>query len=179
MRPRLVHLICASVALLAATSPAPAQMSDKVRAALRESLPKYTPRAAEPKPVESSIGTPAPLDDEPVVRLPDFWVVDRASPTNDPDKWLGKQGLQKKALREYKDSMNALDWALNSWYIPLPFGFSLTPSPQARADAAYQEKKMANEIRSWSTVIDAVSRMDPAAAEKLARDADLSRHPGG
>lgn len=177
MRPRLVPLLCWSVLLL----PAPmawAQVSEKMRTQIRESLPKFDPQPAEARSAESTIGTPAPLSDDPLVRLPDFQVLSASAPGHDPDNWLKKEGVQEKALKDFKASMNSLEWALNRWYIPLPFGYSLTPSLQDRADAAYKDKKIATEVSRLSEVIAAVSRLDPTAAKKLARDLDLSRHPG-
>jgi hypothetical protein len=73
--------------------------------------------------------------------------------------------------------MNSLEWALNRWYVPLPFGFSLTPAPQARADAEYAEKKIATEVKRLSEVVSAVAYLDPAAAKKLVRELDLDLHP--
>jgi 3-hydroxyisobutyrate dehydrogenase-like beta-hydroxyacid dehydrogenase len=54
----------------------------------------------------------------------------------------------------------------------------LTPSPQARANAAHEENRIAAEARQLSTFVDAVSSIDPDYARKLARDLDFSRHPG-
>jgi hypothetical protein len=175
-RPRLVPLLCWSALWLPVVA-IHAQVSDRMRTQIVATLPKYDPRAAEATPARAIIGTPAPLDDGPMVHLPDFEVVVRRAPGNDPDNWLNHEGLQKKAFKEFRDSMNSLEWALNRWYVPLPFGFSLTPAPQARADADYADKKIATEVKRLSEVVNAVAHLDPAAAKQLARELDLDLHP--
>jgi hypothetical protein len=149
-----------------------------MRTNIQTTLPKYSPQPAETKPAESSVGQPAPLSDDPAIRFPDFHVVGERGPAHDPDNWFTKEGLEQKALKEYRDSMNSVEWALNRFYIPLPFGFSLTPSPLARATAKYKDKKIADEVSRLTDLVSAVAELDSVEGKKLSRDLDLSRHPG-
>jgi len=173
MRPRLVHFICRAILPLVVAGACAAQTSEKMRAQIMAALPKYTPPTAAPAAAAAvPVGTPAPLSDDPVVRLPNFEVTTRRQPATDPDSWLSKQAIQEKAYKEYKDSMTPLDWALNCIYIPI-----VTPSPQARADAAYAEKRFAAEMNQISKLVDVISRVDPADAKRLEREMDFDRHP--
>jgi len=173
MRPRLVHLLCWSALLLAAPGVTRGQISEEMRSRIRAALPKYSPPAPETKPAASPVGTPAPLTDDTVVKLPLFEIVQRRGPVNNPDAWLDKKALKEKAYKEYKNSLTPLEWALNCFSI-----FLLTPSVQARADAAHEEKKFSDEMNDLSNVVNALSRIDPEEARKLSQDLDLSRHPG-
>jgi len=168
MPPRVALLLCWCAAAL----PAAAQVSPEMKARIMEGLPKYNPPAADAKSAKPATESPVPLSDENVVHLPDYWVIEKKPPGGDPDNWLGEAARKKKAMKDYKNSMGPLEWALNCFYIPF-----LTPSTQARADEAYRDAKMAGELRDLGQLVEAISKLDPAEAKKLSRALDLDRHP--
>ncbi|MBI2517438.1 MAG: hypothetical protein HYV95_11065 [Opitutae bacterium] len=140
MRLRLARVFC-GLLFLVAGSAARAELSPQTRAKINASFPAYRPNPPEPKkPETSAVGDPH--DDNDVVKLPRFYVEDSKLGRADPDALLSRQGRTEKALRQYRASMNPLEWALNSWHIPF-----LTPSAKARANAAYDERKSAAEAR--------------------------------
>lgn len=180
MPPRIARVVLASSLLvgLAATSSAQ-QLSEKVRAEIVSNLPKFAPPPADqPTATAKPIGTPAPLSDDPLVRLPDFKVEEKRIPDKDPDMWLSRSARDNKALFEYASSMTELEGALNWWHIPLPFGYSLTPSAQARANKIYTEKKIIREQTRLKTYAEVLAHSDLAEAKILLRSLDLSQHPG-
>jgi hypothetical protein len=172
MPPRIARVICACFLLAALAVVVSAQLSDKIRAEIAAPLPKFESQPAAPPPV-SPVGTPAPLSDDPLVQLPVFHIREKREANNDPDLWLTRRAIQHKALSDYSDSMNDLEWALNCWYIPF-----VTASPGARAVAAYKEKKIRDEQRRLVSITAIIATTDPAEAAKLLRDLDLSSHPG-
>lgn len=172
MPPRLRRLICAFwLAGLVAT--AEAELSDKIRAEILAPLPKFEPRPAEPPRPEASSVPPPPLSDDPLVKLPDYHINEKRVQDRDPDLWLSRRAIEHKAMSDYSDSMTDLEWFLNCWHIPL-----ITPSAQARANAAYANNKMVSEHKRLVSIAKALSHLDSADAKKLLRDLDLSSHPG-
>lgn len=171
MPPRIARAICVCLLLTGATATSYAQLSGKVRSAILEPLPKFVPPPADPSP--SPTAAPAPLSDDPLVRLPDYHIKEKRILDKDPDLWLSQRALNHKAMSEYSDSMTDLEWALNSWHIPF-----VTPSAQARANARYASNKLMNEQKRLTSIVRAISQLDSAEAKKLLRDLDLSSHPG-
>ncbi len=80
-----------------------------------------------------------------MLELPKFSVTEKRIPTTDPDVWLNDRIIQQKAMRAYKDSMTPLEWALNSWYVPI-FG---TP-PSARARNAYENRRLTDQLDTFA-----------------------------
>jgi len=174
MSTRVAQVIFACSLGTVLTPAAPAQLSDKVRAEIVAPLPKFESSAADVSQLPvSPVGTPAPLSDDPLVVLPDYNVREIRVPDRDPDLWLSRRELERKAMSDYSDSMSGLEWALNSWYIPF-----VTPSPQARANAAYAANKIRGEHKRLISVAQVLAGTDSAEARRLLRDLDLSSHPG-
>jgi len=174
MPPRIARVIAACSLLAGFATLSRAQLSDKIRAAIVEPLPKFeTPRAGQPAPTPAAGSTPAPLSDDPLVRLPDYHIKEKRGPDNDPDRWLSQRAINHKAMSDYSDSMTDLEWALNCWYIPF-----VTPSPQARANSRYAGNKILGEHQRLISIVQALSRSDSAEAKKLLHELDLSSHPG-
>jgi hypothetical protein len=151
------------------------EVSAQTKARVIAALPHYQPPAPQAGAADSSansVGMPAPLSDDPLVHFPEFRIREKLIPTDEPDKWLTPRGLREKALREYRNSLTDLEWALNSWYIPL-FG----TSPQARANAAHESRRIAGELARFSTIAKAVERSDPKEAAKLRDAMDPARPP--
>ena len=172
MPARIARVICFCGLLIGFGWQSYAQLSEKIRAQIAANLPKFDPAAAKPTP-ESPVGTPAPLSDDPLIQLPDFPVKEKRMSATDPDQWLGRHALERKAMSDYSDSMTDLEWALNCWYIPF-----ITASPQARANAAYASKKIREERKRLESLIKISVPMDSAEDTKLLGDLDFSRHPG-
>jgi hypothetical protein len=122
-----------------------ADLSPETRAKIMASFPAYHPNPPEEKKTGSPVGEPAPLSDDPLVRLPRYYVDESRLAQADPDALLTRKALNQKAMVEYHSRMNALEWALNSWHIPF-----LTPSAQARANAEYDDRKSTAEARRLS-----------------------------
>jgi len=174
MRTRRAALVGVCTLLILSASSAE-EVSAQTKARVIAVLPRYQPSAADSKPAGSSaspVGMPAPLSDDPLVFFPEFHIRDKRIPTDEPDKWLTRRGLQEKALREYKSSMTDLEWALNSWYIPL-FG----TSPQARAVAEHEKRRIAGELARFNNIAKAVERTDPKEAAKLRAAMDPAKLP--
>ncbi|HVU15903.1 MAG TPA: hypothetical protein VHD32_03210 [Candidatus Didemnitutus sp.] len=153
---------------------ASAQISDKSHAEISAALPKYDPGVADKerkKDVDSSVGRPAPLSDDPLITMPTFEVTHKATTPGD-ELWLTKDGKQAQAYKDYKNSLTALEWALNWFNIPL-----LTPSAQSRADEQYRDRHLIGELQDLGNVVNALSKIDPAAAKSLSRELDIDRHP--
>lgn len=172
MPPRIARLVGACLIMATGTSPAPAELSDKIRTEITASFPKYEPRPAG-ETSSSPENPPPPLSNDPLVELPSFHIREKKVPGNDPDSWLSRRELNRKAMSDYSDSMTDLEWALNCWYIPL-----VTASPQARANARYSGKKLKDEQQRLTRIAETIARIDSPEARKLLRDLDLSRHPG-
>jgi hypothetical protein len=176
---RLAPVIFAGWLVLAGTAPAQEKLSGRLHDSITASLPKYEPLVVVVEPQGTTITKDQlPLGEEPIYVMPNFMVREKRPPTRDPDVWLSQRALKHKALLDYRSSMTDLEWALNSWHIPLPFGFSLTPSAQARASARYTERKILREQTRLKEVAAAVATIDPIEAKKLLRDLDLTRLPG-
>lgn len=139
--------------------PPPVRLSLRLTEVIRAQLPKYV------APVATAAPTDAPAADPDVLVLPKMVVKERRLPTNDPDAWLGEKAVQQKAMAAYKASLTDLEWALNSWYIPL-FG---TP-PAARARAAYESAKKGAEIDRLTHIIDVSASADPKEAVRLLKE---------
>ena len=174
MQPRIARIlkVCGLLFLGFAYLPGRAELSAKIHAEITASFPKFAHPSADP-PAPSPVGTPAPLEGDSSIMLPVYHIREKRVPDGDPDLWLSKREIARKAMNEYVDSMTDLEWALNCWYIPF-----ITPSPQARADARYAENKIRHEHRRLSLVTETLARLDPAEAKKLLRDLDFSSHPG-
>jgi hypothetical protein len=172
MQPRLARLYCVCGLVVALAPGVRAQLSDKIRAEIAALLPKYDPKIHEAPP--EARPPPPPLSDDPLFRLPDLVVRDTKLPDIDSDQWLSKKALQKKAIKEYRNSMNTFEWLLNGWSIPL-IGTSLA----ARAKARYDADQFQEEISDLSRVITTGgSDVDSDYAKKTLRALDFSRHPG-
>jgi len=154
-----------------------AELSEKTRAAITASFPHYTPHTIDKTPQVAPAG-PSPLSDDPLVHLPDYLVKEKGWTGADPDLWLSRRAKADKTLLEYHGSMTDLEWALNWWHIPLPFGYSLTPSAQARANAIDSEKKILRDQKQIKSFAAAIASVDSTEAKKLLHDLDLSGHPG-
>ncbi|MCM2274211.1 MAG: hypothetical protein NDI75_05380 [Candidatus Didemnitutus sp.] len=143
------------LALCCLAPAAPAQNAEPVSSprtqqAVRDRLPKYNPAASDAarkaaaeakarQKVETSTKKVNEQGEEVVV-LPDFQVLDRKVAQPDPDQWLSREELAKKAMRNYAAKQNDLELALNRWHIPL-----LSPSFASRAMADYEAEKRREE----------------------------------
>lgn len=158
---------------LAADTPAaaPARTSDHLSQEIRAALPKFTP---PPAPV---LDQPKDLPADPdVLLLPKLTVKEKRPPSHDPDVWLTDKAVQQKAMAAYKTSMTDLEWALNSWFIPL---FSAPASVRARS--AYESGKFRAELISISDLADKIGTQDPATSADLHQELInlvLKRPPG-
>jgi len=170
----LLFLIALSPGLLAdeASSGTPPKTSARLTQEIRAGLPKFTPPAPTPAPASPPADEAAPPRDPDVVVLPKITVREKRPPTNDPDLWLNGRAVQQKAMAAYHDSMTPLEWALNSWYIPL-FG----APPSVRAREYYADRKLADEADRLNSVIKAVGLTDPGEAAKLRNALDLGKLP--
>ena len=173
MKPAGLSLLCLAVAgLLVAqtTDPvAPPKTSSRLTQEIRTHLPAYAPPAARPD--RSAETTPA---DPELLQLPKFTVKEKRVPTNDPDGWLTERVIQHKALAAYQGSMTPLEWALNSWFVPL---FSTPTSVRARA--AYEENKLREELDRFNHLAGVVEKIDPGQAAKIRRALDPAVLPKG
>jgi hypothetical protein len=168
--PARLYCVCGLVVALAPG--VRAQLSDKIRAEIASTLPKYDPKIHESPPEDRP--PPPPLSDDPLFRLPDLVVRDTKLPNTDSDQWLSKKAVQKKAMKEYRNSMTTFDWLLNGWSIPL-IG---TPT-SVRAKERYEAARLQEEMSDLSRVITAGgSDADSDYARKTLRELDFSRHPG-
>lgn len=163
----LILLLPAGWGLIAA-EPAPDRLSPRLSEELRLSLPKYVAPAAPADAADDNSAAPDP----DLVVLPKMVIQEKRLPGNDPDAWLGPREVQRKALAAYKGSMSRLDWALNSWFIPL-----VSPPASARARAAYESAKIRDEVDRLNSIINAIEAADPKAATRLRRAMDPNRLP--
>ena len=154
-----------------------AVMSDRLKAVIRADLPAYTP----PRGTAKSASNAATSSDPDVLELPKLTVREKRLPKGDPDLWRSEGEIQRRAMRAYKDSMTPLEWALNSWFVPL---FSAPPS--ARARAAYQNGKIAAQLDLFDRVAEAAKLADPkapaaikAAVDGMQRADEWQSRPAG
>lgn len=161
------HLLVFVVAVpLSAQEPAGSAPDRKTSARLtqeiRVSLPKFTPPPPRILDQPKSDGTE---NDPNVFALPKFTVKEKRPPTHDPDVWLTDRAIQQKAMAAYKQSMTDLEWALNSWFVPL-----VTPPASARARAHYQNTKLGGEIMRLNSLISHLGQQDPTASAELRQE---------
>ena len=168
----LLLLVAIPAGLAAEESPpaAPAKTSPRLSQEIRASLPKFTPPASFPSPLPPE--TPEAPRDPDIFVLPKITVREKRIPANDPDVWLTGRAVQQKAMAAYRDSLTPLEWALNSWYIPL---FSAPPSVRARQ--YYESRKLADEIDRLNGIIKTIGLTDPKEAARLRRAMDPERLP--
>ncbi|HTL68088.1 MAG TPA: hypothetical protein VL200_10540 [Lacunisphaera sp.] len=154
-----------------AAPPALARTSDRLRQEIRTTLPKYV---APPvvAPVATPAAVPPPPPDPDVFVLPTLTIKEKRPSSHDPDVWLSDHALRQKALVAYRTSMTDLEWALNSWFIPL---FSAPPSVRARA--YYHDLKLRDEIDRLHRVINAIGLTDRETAAKLKDAMDPRKLP--
>jgi hypothetical protein len=175
MKPAGLHLLVLAMAatLLAedAPPPAPAKISTRLTEEIRATLPRFEP---PPAPV---LDQPRDVEPDPgVLRLPTFTVKEKRPRSHDPDVWLTNKAVQQKAMAAYKGSMTDLEWALNSWFIPL---FSAPASVRARS--AYESSKARAELLRLNDLVDRIGRQDPATSADLHQELInmvLQRPPG-
>ena len=168
MKPAGLSLLClAAPGLLVAQliePVAPPKTSSRLTQEIRANFPAYTP------PAPPADGAAAATSSDPdVLQLPKFTVKEKRVPTNDPDVWLTDKVIQRKAMAAYKGSMSPLEWALNSWFVPL---FSAPASVRARA--AYQDNKLAAEYSQLAHIAEIgkqVDRESAARSQKALADA--------
>jgi hypothetical protein len=153
-----------------ADAPGPVRTSPRLTQEIRAGLPKFAPPA--PKPPSGPVASAATTDDPDVLKLPKFVIRQRRIPMSDPDVWLSERAIQHKAMSAYLDSMTSLEWALNSWYIPL---FSSPPSVRARQ--YYESRKLADEVGRLNTLIKLIGLTDPNEAAKLRDAMDSKKLP--
>ncbi len=163
-------LIASPLGMGAAESPAPLapiKFSEHMNDAIRDRLPKFIPKPASTPALAVAPAIPAPPPDPDVLVLPKVVVKEWRAPTNDPDVWLTDKSIQQKAMAAYKGSMTGLEWALNSWFIPL---FSAPAS--ARARAYYESSKYHDELDRLDHLARVIKQTDPAAAAKIQQTLD-------
>jgi hypothetical protein len=166
----LIFLLIASPTGVLADEPAvvaPIRLSDHINDAIRGRLPKFIPKPASTPALVTAPAAPATPADSDVLVLPKVVVREWRPPTNDPDIWLADRSIQQKAMAAYKGSMTGLEWALNSWFIPL---FSAPAS--ARARGYYESSKVSDELERLGHLAQVINRTDPSAASKIQRALD-------
>jgi hypothetical protein len=174
MKPAGLSLLAFVVTgILAAQSPAPPQpvrTSPRLSQEIRAGLPVFVPPVVKPPsdPEESAV----PPSDPDILKLPKFVIREKRPPGNDPDVWLTERTVQQKAMVAYKTSMTDLEWALNSWFIPL---FSAPPSVRARQ--YYESRKLSAEIERLDAIIKTVGLTDPQEAARLKDAMDPQKLP--
>jgi hypothetical protein len=151
-----LHLLAfVAAGTLAAQEPAaPVKTSGRLTEEIRASLPKYAP------PPAALLDQPHDIaPDTDLFALPKYTVKEKRPPSHDADVWFTPRAIQQKAMAAYKQSMSGLEWALNSWFIPL-----VTPPASARARAAYENGRFRGEIERIDGLIARIATQDPAAA---------------
>ena len=148
-------------------APAPVKLSDHMNDAIRGRLPAFIPKPAVATALAAAPAAPAPPPDPDVLVLPKVVVKEWRPPTNDPDVWLTERSIQQKAMIAYQGSLTGLEWALNSWYIPL-FG----APPSARARNYYETSKVSAERDRLDHLARVIRQTDPSAATKTQRSLD-------
>lgn len=151
-------LILAVAGTLAAQEPA--RTSARLTQEIKAALPRYEP---PPPPV---LDQPKALSTDPdILVLPKVTVKEYRPPTHDPDAWLTNKAAGQKAMAAYKQSMTDLEWALNSWFIPL-----VGSSPSARARAAYESRKKMSDLHRVHSLFKTISATDSTAATELEKE---------
>jgi hypothetical protein len=164
----LILLLPAGFGLITAAEPPPPKLSPHIVAEVRASLPKYVDLPAPPPaPVETGLAA-----DPDTLILPKIVIQEKRLPGNDPDVWLSGRSVQQKAMAAYKGPMTDLEWALNSWFIPL-----VSAPPSVRARAAYQSAKVSAEVDRLNNLINAIEISDPKMAARLRRGLDPTKLP--
>lgn len=168
MKPAGYCLIALTLAGVLAAEPSPPapKLSARLAREIRASLPPFIAPANPPPTGEAADST-----DPDVLVLPKFMVKEKRIPTSDPDVWLNDRVVQQKAMAAYKGSMSPLEWALNSWFVPL---FSAPPSVRARA--AYEGNKQAAEYSQLAHLAEVSKLADPKAAAQLQKAVADMRH---
>lgn len=159
----LPSLFLALAGLLAAqeTAPvAPIKTSTRLRQEISAALPKYTPPPPRLLDQPNDIAT-----DPDIFALPKITVKEYRPPTHDPDVWLTDKAVQQKAMAAYQQSLTDLEWALNSWYIPI-----LGSSPSARARGSYATQRKMSELQRVHRLFNLVSTTDPKAGSELEKE---------
>lgn len=151
-------LILAVAGTLAAQEPA--RTSSRLTQQIKATLPRYEP--PPPRVLDQPKDLPADPD---ILVLPKVTVKEYRPPTHDPDVWLTNKAVGQKAMAAYKQSMTDLEWALNSWFIPL-----VTPPASARARYAYRTNKFGNEVSRLGSLMDRIAAEDPKAAAELRQE---------
>ena len=151
-------LILAVAGTLAAQEPA--RTSARLAQEIKATLPKYEP--PPPRVLDQPKDLPADPD---ILVLPKVTVKEYRPPTHDPDVWLTQKGARDKALTLYKRSLTDLEWALNSWFIPI-----IGSSPSARALSSYKAAKSFEESRRIHQLFSVVSATDPQTAQELEKE---------
>ncbi len=146
---------------------APPRFSDHLSEAIRAGLPKYLPHVPQVVSTDTS-AVAAKSDDPDVLVLPKMVVKEPRLPGHDPDVWLTDRTIRQKAMAAYHGSMSPLEWALNSWFIPL---FSAPPSVRARH--YYEQEKFTAELERLNNLARVISLTDPPVAEKIRRAMDF------
>jgi hypothetical protein len=162
MKPAGLHLLFILVAgSLTAQEPppVPAKVSPRLRQEIQTGLPRYVAPVLlldQPKDLAS---------DPDLFALPKFTVKEKRPPTHDPDIWLSHRAIQQKAMAAYKQSMTDLEWAMNSWFIPI-----ISPPASVRARAAYENSKEMAELKRVHDLLGRISATDPQAAAELEKE---------
>lgn len=151
--------------------PPPAHTSARLRQEIRRMLPRYV-APPEVAATTAPVAEPPPPPDPDVFVLPTLTIKEKRPSSHDPDIWLSDRALNQKSLVAYRTSMTGLEWALNSWFIPL---FSAPPSVRARA--YYRDLKRADELDRLHQVITTIGLTDPASAAKLKEAMDPRKLP--
>lgn len=132
-------------------------LSARLKAEIRANLPAYTP----PDRPGNTPAMIAPVDAD-VLELPKLTVREKRIRSNDPAAWSSPLAIQQKAMAAYQGSMTPLEWAMNSWFVPL-----FSPPAAVRARVAYQENIYRGEIRQMTHLAEIVKLVDPPAAARL------------
>ncbi len=149
--------------MLAAQDPAgPVKTSPRLKEEIRASLPPFTP--PPPKVLDQPHDSGTETDPD-LFALPKFTVKEKRPPGHDPDVWLTDKAVEQKALAAYKQSLTDLEWALNSWYIPI-----IGSSPSARARGSYENQKKMSELQRVHRLFNAISNVTPGAAAELEQE---------
>ncbi len=132
------HLLLLGWLSLAAV-PSRAELSQETRAKISADFPAWHPNPPETGTPAARPDAPAPLSDDPLVYLPTYHVKESLL-SHAGDKLRSEREVQAKALAAYKDSMTDLEWALNSWFVPL-----FTAPASSRAREYYEDQKTSAE----------------------------------
>ncbi len=141
----LLFFVVAGTLAAQSTEPAPpAKTSPRLTQAIRSALPKFVPRP----PTDAKPGTTESTPPDPnLLVLPTVTVQENRQPRIESDDFLTPQGLNKKFARDYKNSLEGLDAALNGFSIPF-----VSPSLAARGRTAYKARKLGELNHAIETV---------------------------